>query len=108
MPLQITKRRYDISSLLRLGLGLELGLGLGLELGLRLEATKYPRIYISSLRYLERHNILGYFAAGTKYPSVKISCGTGLPNTHLPHATSSLAPSSVIAEAPERVSPVTG
>ena len=30
------------------------------------------------LRYLERHNILGYFAAATKYPSVKISCDTGL------------------------------
>ena len=28
------------------------------------------------VRYLEWHNILGYFAAATKYPSVKISCDT--------------------------------
>ena len=27
--------------------------------------------------YLERHNILGYFAAATIYPSVKISYDTG-------------------------------
>ena len=33
---------------------------------------------ISLLRYLERHNnILGYFAAATIYPSVKLSCDTG-------------------------------
>ena len=48
---------------------------------LQLEVTKYPRSdeipkEKSSLHYLEQRNILGYIAAATKYPSVKISYDT--------------------------------